>query len=68
MIDLGQLKTPALVIHGDDDPLVPLAGGKATAEAILKSEFIVIKVMGHVMPNLKAYWSDILDAMVKHMG
>ena len=31
---LGELKVPALIIHGDADPLVPLAGGQATADAI----------------------------------
>lgn len=66
--DLGQLKIPTLVIHGDEDPLVPFVGGKATADAIPNSELKMIKGMGHVMPNLEAYWSDILDAMVSHMG
>ena len=66
--DLWKLKIPALIIHGDDDPLVPLAGGKATAEAIPNAEMKIIKGMGHAVPNLQAYWSDILDAMINHMG
>jgi pimeloyl-ACP methyl ester carboxylesterase len=65
--DLENLAIPALVIHGDDDPVVPLAAGKATAEAIPNSELKIIKGMGHAMPNLQAYWSDILDAMINHM-
>lgn len=65
--DLSGLNIPALVVHGDEDPLVPLAGGKATAEAIPGSVLKVIPGMGHVQPNLKAYWSDILDEMVRHM-
>jgi hypothetical protein len=28
----------------------------------------IIKGMGHAMPNLQAYWSDILDAMINHMN
>ncbi|MCF8076514.1 MAG: alpha/beta fold hydrolase [Desulfotignum sp.] len=66
--DLENLAIPALVIHGDDDPVVPLAAGKATAEAIPNSELKIIKGMGHAIPNLQAYWSDILDAMINHMG
>jgi pimeloyl-ACP methyl ester carboxylesterase len=67
-LDLEKLVIPVLIIHGDDDPLVPLVGGKATADAIPNSELKIIKGMGHVLPNLEAYWSDILDAMVNHMG
>lgn len=64
---LSNLKIPVLVVHGDEDPLVPLAGGRATAEAIPGAVLKVIKGMGHVAPNLKAYWSEILDDMVSHM-
>ena len=66
--ELGKLKIPSLVIHGDDDPLVPLAGGKATSEAIPGAELMVVKGMGHVIPNLNAYWGDIKDAMISHLG
>jgi len=66
--ELGKLIIPSLVVHGDEDPLVPLAGGKATAEAIPDAEFMVVKGMGHVIPNLNAYWGDIKDAMISHMG
>jgi len=66
--DLKQLKVPSLIVHGDADPLVPIAGGKATADAIPDSEFMVVKGMGHVLPSLNAYWGDIKNAMLKHMG
>ena len=66
--DGEKLKIPTLIIHGDEDPLVPLAGGKATAEAIPNAELKIIKGMGHAVPNLQAYWSDILVAMISHMG
>lgn len=65
--ELKKVSVPTLVVHGDDDPLVPLAGGIATAEAIPHSKIRIIEGMGHVMPNLKVYWSDILDEMVSHM-
>ena len=64
---LKKLAIPALIVHGDDDPVIPLAGGKATVDAIPNAEMKIIKGMGHAIPNLEAYWSDILDEMVKHM-
>ncbi|MBF0231663.1 MAG: alpha/beta fold hydrolase [Desulfamplus sp.] len=66
--NLGNLKIPSLVIHGDDDPLVPLSGAEATAQAIPGSEFKLIKGMGHAMPNMNLWWQDILNAMINHMG
>jgi len=66
--DLEKLSIQAIIIHGDDDPVIPLAAGKATADAIPNSELKIIKGMGHAVPNLQAYWSDILDAMINHLG
>ena len=31
---LESIKVPTMVIHGADDPLIPLAAGKDTAETI----------------------------------
>lgn len=66
--ELGSVKIPTLVIHGDEDPMIPLAAGKAIAEAIPNAKLKIIKGMGHAMPNLNAYWSDISNAMINHMG
>jgi pimeloyl-ACP methyl ester carboxylesterase len=65
--DLSRITVPTMVVHGDDDPMVPLAGGEATAAAIPNATLKVFKGMGHVMPNLNAYWADILDELVEHM-
>jgi pimeloyl-ACP methyl ester carboxylesterase len=64
---LGVLKIPTLIIHGDADPLVPLAGGQATADAIPGAKLMVIKGMGHATPNMDAYWDRIKDAIIEHM-
>lgn len=63
---LNNLSVPSLIIHGDDDPLVPLSGGKATAESIPGAELKIVNGMGHAMPNLDNWWSDILDTMLCH--
>jgi len=56
---------PTLVIHGERDPLVPVAGGRATAAAVEGSELIVIDEMGHDIP--RALWPRIVDAIVGHV-
>jgi pimeloyl-ACP methyl ester carboxylesterase len=48
---LRRLRLPTLVIHGQDDPLVPFRGGVATAQAIPGAELIAIPGMGHDLPR-----------------
>ena len=60
---LAQVKVPTLVIHGADDPLVQLAGGEATAQAVPGSELLVIPGMGHSLP--RQVWPQIVDAIVR---
>ena len=48
---LGALKAPTLVIHGVDDPLVPVEGGKATARAIPGAKLLLLERMGHTLPR-----------------
>ena len=47
---LATIKAPTVVIHGADDPLVPLAAGEDTAANIPGAELIVIPGMGHDLP------------------
>ena len=47
---LGRVAVPTLVIHGADDPLVPVEGGHDTAQAIPGAELLIIEGMGHDMP------------------
>ena len=47
---LKQLNVPALVIHGEVDPLVTPSGGRATAEAIPGAELLIVPGMGHDLP------------------
>jgi len=48
---LRTLRLPALVIHGDADPLVRLAGGLATARALRGAKLVVHSGMGHDLPT-----------------
>ena len=62
---LASVSVPTLVIHGSDDPLVPVEGGKDTAEAVPEAELIIIEGMGHDLPHGGA-WPQIIDAIVDH--
>jgi pimeloyl-ACP methyl ester carboxylesterase len=59
---LRQVKMPFLVIHGEDDPLVTVSGGKATAAAVSGSQLILFPGMGHDLPE--AAWDQIINAIV----
>lgn len=48
---LASITVPSLVIHGADDPLIPLAAGEDTAACIPDCELEVIKGMGHNIPD-----------------
>lgn len=50
--DLAQLTVPTLIIHGEDDQLIPVAEAQAMANTIPKAELMIIPGAGH-MPNLE---------------
>jgi pimeloyl-ACP methyl ester carboxylesterase len=62
---LASVTAPTLVIHGADDPLVLVEGGKDTAEAIPGAELMIIDGMGHDIPHGGA-WPHIMEAVVAH--
>lgn len=47
---LRRVTAPTLVIHGSDDPLIPVDGGRDTAAAIPGARLHEIKGMGHDLP------------------
>ncbi len=61
---LGSITAPTLVIHGGDDPLVPVEGGKDTAQAIPGSDLLIIDGMGHDLP--RQAWTRMVDAIAGH--
>jgi pimeloyl-ACP methyl ester carboxylesterase len=59
------IEVKTLVIHGEDDTLVPIAHGEYTAQIIKGATFVPIEDMGH---NLKgATITRVLDAIEAHM-
>jgi pimeloyl-ACP methyl ester carboxylesterase len=59
--DLGTLDVAALVVHGAQDALVDVSGGRATAAAIPGAELLLIDGMGHDLP--RAVWPQLIDAI-----
>lgn len=47
---LAKITAPTLVIHGEADPLVPLAAGRDTAQHIKGAQLHIIPGMGHDLP------------------
>jgi pimeloyl-ACP methyl ester carboxylesterase len=48
---LKTITAPTVVLHGADDPLVPVDGGKDTAATIPGAELRIIDGMGHDLPE-----------------
>jgi pimeloyl-ACP methyl ester carboxylesterase len=63
---LREVHAPALVIHGDSDPLVRPRAGRATARAIPDARLMVIEGMGHDLP--RELWPRIIDAIAANAG
>jgi pimeloyl-ACP methyl ester carboxylesterase len=53
------ISVPTRVVHGDCDPVVPVAEGIALGEAIPGAELVVIPGLGHELPP--AAWPGLLD-------
>ncbi len=59
---LSSVKIPTLVIHGTEDPLIPVEGGKDTAEAIPGSDLLIINGMGYTLLCPET-WLQIVDGI-----
>ncbi len=61
---LRTISAPTLVLHGADDPLVPLAAGRDTAQNIPGAKLQVIEGMGHDFPE--ALMPRLAQAIAEH--
>jgi pimeloyl-ACP methyl ester carboxylesterase len=61
---LRQLDVPTTVVHGTDDVLIDVSGGRATAAAIPEARLELIEGMGHDMP--RAVWPRLVDLIVEN--
>ncbi len=64
---LHAIRVPTLVIHGADDPLVPLAAGVHTAQCIPGARLEVIPGMGHNLADeIAPTIVGLVRSFVKH--
>ena len=59
---LRQVRRPTLVLHGADDPVIPAAAAKDTAESIPGAELVIVPGMGHDLP------AALVPVCLKHIG
>ncbi len=58
---LRAVRVPALVVHGTEDKMVHVSGGRATAAAIPGAELLLVDGMGHDLPP--ALFETFADAI-----
>ena len=59
---LKEIKVPTLIIHGTEDPLIPVDHGLAISEQIQNSEKFIINGMGHNFPSV------VIPAIIEKMN
>jgi pimeloyl-ACP methyl ester carboxylesterase len=58
---LNAIKVPTLIIHGNQDVLVPVSGGIDTAKHIAHAELVRFEGMGHTLPRaLLGQFADLI--------
>lgn len=60
---LAAVEVPTFVVHGDADPLVALAGGHRTADAVPGAELLVLEGMGHDVAPF--FWAPIIEGVTR---
>src|SRR6266700_3777370 len=63
---LRGVEIPTLVVHGVDDPLVPVENGRLVADAVPGARLLELEGMGHNMPE--HLWPEVIDAIVETAG
>jgi len=61
---VSSIAAPALVIHGTDDPMFPLAHGEALAEEIPRARLLALDGAGHGVE--RDDWETIAGAVLEH--
>jgi pimeloyl-ACP methyl ester carboxylesterase len=62
---VADITVPALVLHGTEDPLFPLAHGHALTREIPTTTFIPLEGMGHEVPPPE-HWPMVVPAIIDH--
>jgi len=63
---LKKLTVPSLIIHGGEDPLIPVECAHDMAQTIPGATLVVIDGMGHSLADTPAVWPSIIEAIDRH--
>ncbi len=61
---LSELSVPTLVIHGNDDPILPYDHGQALHAAIPGATMLTLDGVGHEIP--RGTWDTVIPAILEH--
>jgi pimeloyl-ACP methyl ester carboxylesterase len=61
---LKAVGVPTLVVHGDEDQIIGVSGGEATAAAIGGARLLRVPGLGHELPP--GFWPALADALVEN--
>ena len=60
---LRAIRVPTLVVHGDEDVLVPIENGRLVAAAVPGARMLELEGMGHDLP--RRVWPRVIGAIVE---
>ncbi|GAA2401411.1 alpha/beta hydrolase [Actinomadura vinacea] len=63
---VSSLRTPTLVLHGEDDPLIRPAAARRIATTVAGSSLAILPGVGHDLPEHA--WPDVADRVRRHAG
>jgi pimeloyl-ACP methyl ester carboxylesterase len=61
---LGAVRVPTLVVHGEEDQVIGVSGGEATAAAIPGARLLRVPGLGHELPP--GFWPALADALAEN--
>lgn len=74
---MARIKTPTLVLHGDQDMVLPLTGSEELNKLLPQSELKILKGQGHSFnqedpksfaSELVSFWKKALEPKESHIG
>jgi pimeloyl-ACP methyl ester carboxylesterase len=63
-VRFSEIDAPTLVVHGQQDPVFPLAHGRALHGQIPGAELLILEKTGHELPP--PVWDVFVPALIKH--
>jgi pimeloyl-ACP methyl ester carboxylesterase len=59
---LSRISAPTTVLHGDQDPLIPVVNGRILSELVPDARYVELLGVGHLMPYEAG--DSLIDALV----